>query len=78
MRCLSRNLHVELNHGQVLSLDRARGWRVHCEGGCLMLSGPAPVGDVELRRGEDYLLPSDHLVLLEAWRGCRVALTAPQ
>lgn len=78
MRCHSPSLQVELRHGQVLSLDRARGWRVECEGGAVMLSGPAPVGDVELRRGEHYLVPSDQLLLLEAWRGCRVALSAPK
>lgn len=77
MRCPSQNLHLELEHGELLRLDAGRGWTVRCEDGALMLSGPTPVGDVELRHGQDYTLPTNRLILLEAWRHCRLSLIGP-
>ena len=66
-----------LEHGQVLRLQGMAGWRLECRAGGLMLSGPAPVGDVELGPGEAYVLPGAALVLAEAWGRAALTLVPP-
>lgn len=77
MRCASHNLLLELPHGDLLRLEQARGWRLCCHQGTLMLSGLAPMGDVELAPGQSYGLADDGLVLAEAWGHCRLSLLRP-
>lgn len=77
MRCRGANLNMLLEHAQLLGLEQARGCLIRCEEGALSLSGPAPVGDVELRAGAVYTVPTQALVLLQAWRSARISVTAP-
>jgi len=72
MHCSAQDLNLCLEHGRVLRLENARGWLVRCEAGALMLSGPPPMGDVELLAGGQFRIPTGHLVLLEGWRHARV------
>lgn len=68
---------LNLEHGKLLSLKAAPAWEIVCLDGALMLSGPSPVGDVELRAGQRYLVPTGELLLLEAWGDTRLTLQAP-
>ncbi|MDD3481661.1 DUF2917 domain-containing protein [Azovibrio restrictus] len=72
-----KTLSFTLEHGKLLRLEGAQAWEVRCQGGALMLSGPWPLGDVELHPGQSCTLPTAGLVLAEAWGASRLSLAPP-
>ncbi|MDY0012520.1 MAG: hypothetical protein RBS40_06470 [Rhodocyclaceae bacterium] len=72
---------VRLGHGELLRLERARGWTVVCRAGAGTLGIPgdasAPGVDLTLRPARRYVLPSPRPILIEAWGAVELELVPP-
>ena len=55
-----------LHSGQPLSLSHARGCRLRCTAGVLWITVPGLVEDVFLESGEEFTVPDQGRVLVEA------------
>lgn len=68
---------VRLNHGELLVLERAKGCRILCHVGRVIVSLPSVWEDRELKPGEHLELRLSGLVLVEAVGDAEVQLVAP-
>ena len=76
-----RNIHagaaVTLPALQLLRLRGAGGCRIVCTSGLLLVTATGEARDVELSALDDYVIPNNGLVLMEAVRVSTVRLERP-
>ena len=68
---------VELEQGDLLPLDRAKGVRVSCVDGTLWLTEERGAADVVLQPGQSYEVEATGRTLVQAMNRSRVAVQAP-
>lgn len=61
-----RQDRVTLAPGRPLRLTWARGRRISCERGCVWVTAPGVASDIFLYAGQQWTIPTQGLVLVEA------------
>jgi hypothetical protein len=72
----NRKFVVELEQGDLLPLDRAKGVRVSCVEGSLWLTEERGAADVVLQPGQSYEVEATGRTLVQAMSRSRVAVEA--
>ena len=72
----NRKFVVELDQGDLLPLDRARGVRISCVEGSLWLTEERGAADVVLQPGQSYEVEATGRTLIQAMARSRVAVEA--
>jgi hypothetical protein len=67
---------VELEQGDLLPLDRAKGVRISCVEGALWLTEERDAADVVLQPGQSYEVEATGRTLIQAMSRSRVAVQA--
>ncbi|MBL8472103.1 MAG: DUF2917 domain-containing protein [Rhodocyclaceae bacterium] len=75
MQLIASDIH--LAHGELLRIEGARGARLACRNGALLVSVPGCGADIELHAGDSFTLPSDACILSEAWGATDLSLLPP-
>lgn len=57
---------MALTPGRPLRLTWARGRRISCERGCVWITAPGVTSDIFLHAGEQWTIPANGLILVEA------------
>ena len=72
----NRKFVVELEQGDLLPLDRAKGVRISCVEGSLWLTEERGAADVVLQPGQSYEVAASGRTLVQAMARSRVAVEA--